>query len=768
MVEDSYEDKTQDPREVLEKLESYLAEQKEKKKRRLDSLGVLVRKKIDEAVQYRSSSGQEKVWQEDEDFYIGADKYNKGLSAYTKSRSADGVLVSNSDNGDGNRCTRFFNLTAQFVDAAAARQGDVLLPAGDWNFSIKKTPVPESAAAEVIQDEQDISEGDVPADGVPVQEDDLPVDEKVKKGETRIKDWLTEGRLHVEQRKVIFNAARIGTGILKGPFPAKRKTKRMEDGELIIEEVIVPRSKSIDPINFFPDPNCGSDVQDGDYIVERGYMTAKQLLALKGVPGYNDDEIDAVIDEGPNARNSDKTVSGDTTLDSDRFERWEYHGTINVADMDLVDNLIPQDESDDPEKAVKKKLVSVVLVIVNKKVIKGHTTPLDNREFPYDVLAWQLQQNSPFGIGISRQARVGQEQVLSSARTLMDNMSLSSGVMIGMLENYVYPADGVWEMTKNKIWKIKESSGITDIKQAFSTFEIPSRQVELLGIIELGRKMMEDATGVVFLLQGQQGSAPDTVGGMNLLHQNASALLRRIARMFDENITEPHIGRYYDWLLVYGEDDEKGDLMVEAVGSSALVKREMQALQAQQVLAMSANPAYGLSQKKAANEVLRAFQFEPTRFEMDEEEIKELQQQAENAPKDPRIEVANIKAQADAQLTQMKLKFEGQFKQMMAQLEAKKLQDDTDRDSVFNQGVANRDRMTYEMRIAELQLKRELAMLDYANKNQMQLEDLKVQLARDAIKLNVQKELSAGKGGEAITPPIEPPKRAQDGRSFEQ
>jgi hypothetical protein len=71
--------------------------------------------------------------------------------------------------------------------------------------------------------------------------------------------------------------------------------------------------------------------------------------------------------------------------------------------------------------------------------------------------------------------------------------------------------------------------------------------------------MMEDSTGLPMLLQGQLGKAPDTVGGMTMLNNNASAVLRRLARTFDDCVTEPHIRRYYAWLLQYGEDDEKGD-----------------------------------------------------------------------------------------------------------------------------------------------------------------------------------------------------------------
>lgn len=801
MIEDNEDTEAlpKTPGEILARLEEFMAADEARKRDRLAKLGALVRQNIDKAVSFRKSSGVEEMWKEDEHFYLGADKYNKGLQGFTKSRSTEGVLVENT--GDSaNTCTRFFNHTAQFVDSATARCGDILLPAGDWNFAVKKTPVPESPVAEVIQDVEDISQGDAPGEGgVPdTQEDDALVDEKVTRGETRIKDWLTETRLHVEQRKVIASAALRGTGILKGPFPAKRTTKRVDNGELIVEEVIVPKSKSIDPDNFFPAPNCGDNIQNGDYVCERSYLTAKQLNDLKGVPGYDDDQIAKVLAEGPKAGSTDKR---DLVDNDSSFEVWEYHGMIKASDLDLIDELSPaEQDQQDPEieesdtevitreehEGASDRLVSVVLVLVNKKVIKGHTTPLQNKEFIYDVMVWQARANSPFGIGVARQGRVGQEMINAAARALMDNMSLSSGVILGILDSVVHPVDGSWELTKNKMFRVKESSGVTDIKQAISSFEVPSRQAELVAIIELGHKTMEEATGIPFILQGQQGSAPDTVGGMNLLHQNASALLRRIARGFDENITEPHISRYYDWLLVHGDDDEKGDIMIEAVGSSSLVKREVQALQAQQVLAMAADPAFGLSKAKTIKEVLRAWDFEPSRFEMDKQEVEALQNQ--EPPEDPRVTVANLKIQADEQMAQMKLQAEQQILQleqqfeerlaaMKMQVDIKKIEDDTDRDTVHIQAQAARDAQQQRHLMAKLELEhqnklleRDLMMMKMSVDQGIALDKIKADLSKTAMTLSTQKEMAGMNGGrseQVANPIVEPLGRAPEGEAFQ-
>lgn len=736
-------------REMMREQEEAAAEDKRK---RFEALSKFVSKKRDEAVKNRKTCGIEHMWQEDQDYYEGVDEHNRSRTTYTKPSSADGVLQENNTKTNKSQCTSFFNITQQFVDAAAARMGDILLPAGDWNWGLKKSPVPDYL-------ENQAGEG---VDGLTQSQSTQSTDDdKQRQEEQRIKDQLTACRYHAECRKVIESAALLGTGVLKGPFPKKRKIKVIVDGQIVIKEDIVPASKEVDVWDCYPDLNCGEDIQEGEYFIERERFSYTQLQNLIGIPGYFEDSINKVLEEGPGK----KYLEADTDRsESDLFEVWYYVGSIDVNDLDLIgesDESDDQDETIDDEgsgEAKKDKLFkSVVLILVNDTIIQGHLNPLADGEFPYDFMCWQRQRNSPFGIGVARQGREAQKMLLSAARALIDNMGISSVPMIAMRHKGIEPADGVWEITKGKVWWVT-SETIKSIDEALQFKVMPSLQKELTEIMVLAGKMFEDATGVNFLLQGQQGSAPDTVGGMQLLHQNASALLRRVARIYDESVTEPHIYRYHDWHLMYGDDDEKCDLEIEAIGSSALVEREIQAMQAQQILEMSINPAFQLSPRKAITEVLKAWRFQPSRFEMDDEEKQALAQQ--QPPPDPRIQVAEIKSQTDLQIADIR-----------SQEAVQKMQLDTDRDTVFQQGVADRTQIQYEMKMQELTLKRDLAMLEHANANQMSLDEIKAKLASDTMKINLQRELAMNQtkpAEQVLTPPSEPPGRAQEGKAFQE
>ena len=152
----------------------------------------------------------------------------------------------------------------------------------------------------------------------------------------------------------------------------------------------------------------------------------------------------------------------------------------------------------------------------------------------------------------------------------MDNAGLSAGPQVIVNRDKIRPANGKWEITPRKVWWTVDGEGDTDVSKAFTIINIPTLQQELMAILQFWLKEAEDVTGMPMLLQGQQGKAPETVGGMQILNNNGTTVLRRIARNFDDRVTEPHIGRYYEYLLLHGPDDCKGDFTIDARGSSAL------------------------------------------------------------------------------------------------------------------------------------------------------------------------------------------------------
>jgi len=731
----------------VNKVNKLKALEKEQSSLILLQLGIEIGLKRDEAVKARRESGIEKIWKEDTEYYEGIDELTQSEQGWTKSRSVSGGLIQDSVRSSGGQCTAFFNIIRGFVDSATARASDILLPATEWNFDIKPTPI--SDMEELKSSVQAVVDGAgnpiLKPDGTPhtvgefVDSENQAAEKAVKKAKKHIEDDLAECHYKTELRKVIESSAKIGTGIIRGPIPTIRKARAVIDGALVIEDKVVPASKNVSPTNFFPHPDCMDNIQDGAYCFERDFLNAGQLRALIDARGYISSQIKKVLAEGPNKSHLD---DGKLTKTKEKFEVWYFYGEVSKAEYCSC-------EKDDENEGEYRH---VVAMLVNDSIIKANINEQKDGGFPYDLFPWQPRADSPFGIGVCRQGRVAQTMYNASARALMTNQGLSSAPMLAILAGILEPEDGVYELRGGKIWLVNEDEGVGKVNDAITSIDIPSYQAELTALMQTAQKLMEDSTGVNFLLQGQQGGAPDTVGGMELLHKNASAVLRRIARVFDERITEPHIRRYYEWILMHGKDDEKGDMQIIAVGSSVLVEQEIKAMQAQQILTMSLNPAYDLSPKKAAEQVLRAWRFEPSKLQMDDKERQAIVPQPA-----PTIQAAQIRAKSAEDIAQLKV-----------HSDERKFIEKDDRETEYQQALNRRADDNAAEKNKELALKRELALLDYANKHQISIEKVKAEIAQTTMRLQMQERLSqSDKPKQVAKPAVEPVGKAPNGEAFE-
>ena len=724
-----------------DKLEPKAKMSGEERLSRLDALGQSLAGKRKLAIDGRAGSGIEQDWSEDEEHYDGIDDVNRGEVRGNWQMKPPGQSMPAASK---NQSTVFVNITRPYVDAAAAKVGDILLPSDDRAWSLMETPIPdliEMAKGKLPEPvKQGMQEAGVPPE-TQAQVTDIEAEHakkvleeakaKAKKAEKRIEDWQVEGQWHAEVRKVIDDVSRIGSGVLKGPIPASKRAQMWIDGAIVVKDEIKPVSRRVDPWNFYPDPGCGESIHNGSFVWERDFLTPKKLRDLKRDPDYIGEQIDACLEEGPRkAGDQRKLADGKSLSDKDLFEIWYFHGVAEREDLEAAGCECEDDSS----------VVPCILIMVNDRVIKAALNPLDSGEFPYDVMPWQRRKNMPWGSGVARQIRTPQRIVTAATRHMLTNGGRAAGPIIVSQDGVVLPMDGTEDITP---WKRYSAAEGTDVRAAFQIFEIPDRQASLMGIIQFGMKLAEDVTGLPLLLQGQAGSAPETLGGQQLVEKNASGTLRRIALTFDDCITEPHVRRYYDWLLQYGEDDEKGDFVIDARGSTGLVEREVYKNEVMQLLQAALNPAFDLDPALVMEEHLRTTKKDPKNFKLsDEKKAQAAQQQPQQAP-NPALEVATIRSKTEMDKATLNQQAD------MAEIQAKAQEAEKQRE--------------HEKAMLTMQL--QIKTMEFAEKRNISLDKVKGDLAKTAMGLKVQRELS---GTQAITPPTEPKGRAKDGMSYQQ
>jgi hypothetical protein len=209
------------------------------------------------------------------------------------------------------------------------------------------------------------------------------------------------------------------------------------------------------------------------------------------------------------------------------------------------------------------------------------------------------------------------------------------------------------------------------------------------------------------MLGGERGTAPETVGGMVMLQSNALSVPRLRVKLFDDNVTRPHLNRYYDYFMATSPKKEiKGDMKVDARGVSVLLERDIQNQAAIQLAAVTSNPRYQglIDPKKELKVILPAFKVKAEDIMYTDSEIEQAAQAAQvQAPQDPRIAISQMNMQVK-QADIADRKEQRQVDLQIAQMDAQGKQQNT-------AYQIERERAEAEQGQIEMQMERELAIM---------------------------------------------------------
>lgn len=652
---------------------------------------------LKEAVDARLLSGIEEEWRLAEDLFAGVDPDS----------GEKGPQAKNKPTADG-RSRMIINITEPKTLTAASQIERRVLPAGRRPWVVKPTPVPEydQAIAEDSQAPVRLQSGEeAPASKV-AQAAAIMLEKKADAMSRQIDDWLTDPTIYnhktayAELREMIADGARIGTGVLKAPYPVRIKERRWRNinGVATIEVVerVKPRVRCIAANNCFPDPSCGDDIHAGGYFIERDYLTKRQVRELRNQPGYEEAELATVIQQGPQAvsqwddRYKDERAGQTMVTMRSTYEVFYLYAEMSAKQMIEAGFQVPTitvavglDEraSEDEvkakvaaqiEAALELEAIPVMATMINGRIVRVVVNPDESGRFPYHFFRWVPVKGRPWGKGVATQMATPQLLLTAAARAMVENAGQSAGSTTVMAD-IVQPIDGQYMVGRNRMFRFTPSETMDDVRKAFALFTVPNVQEQLFNLVKAAQEWADQLTNIQLLIQGITGASPETLGGMELLEANAASPLLSIAKNYDE-VVAPMISALYDWAMASPDvsDDCKGDFQCRAIGASDLIHRDRRAQAAQQVLVPMANDAgFGLSKERVGEMVLRGIDVEPDTVKLTDAEKQAMAEQPQ--PEDPRITAANIKRQTDIEREQSRredAEQDRQFKERLAQFNA--------------------------------------------------------------------------------------------------
>ena len=394
-------------------------------------------------------------------------------------------------------------------------------------------------------------------------------------------------------------------------------------------------------------------------------------------------------------------------------------------------------------------MLSVAVVLVNDKPIKVMLNPLDSGDLPYDFFQWTQISDSPWGIGLTRMMFWIQRMINGAMRAMMDNAGDSSGVNV-IMGGGLEPIDGKLELTGKKLWRyIGEDPQDIDVRKLFTQFQVTNNQEELENIINLAFKFLDLETGVPMIFQGEQQQMPETLGATNIMVDASNVSLRSRVKIFDDQITDPHLTKYYHYNMQYNEKEEiKGDYAVDARGVSALYQREQYIKTLMQIMPFKNDPDFSLriDWDKALKEMFSSLGLNILKSETDYQEAVKKAQKSQPQP-DPKLQVEQLRAKTD-----------------MEELNAKNQSSEADRQAKAAENQLDRD---HAMKLAMIQ--RDIKMMDFSVRENISLDNVKAKLSDTTMKLKTQVSLSRENtqpAPQVSVPLAEPPGRAADGKAY--
>jgi hypothetical protein len=520
------------------------------------------------------------------------------------------------------RSTVFVNLTRQKTNAWEARLSDLLFPTDDKNWGVKPTPTPQLVEAaknamaqakdQVEQANAAVAAGDPRAEIIAQQADAFAktaVDSEAEIAESKkrassmeqvIEDQLIESDYATRCRDIIADGCRLGTGILKGPVTSSRLRQQWRPDKLswLLEQLPdpIPEGIRVDPWHFFPDMSANV-ISEAEFTFERSLPSKKDLRRFAVKFGFNRAAVKRLLEEGPGNTTSEldhltsiRSLIGEGEAIKDRYVMLEYHGPISCHDIAILLRAMGNEEAareieDDKDPFEEHR---VIIHFIGNEVLKiAPDYPLDSQETLYSVWNFEKGETSIFGYGVPYLARDPQKIINGATRMIMDNAALSVSGQILINKSAVEPEDGTWGLRPYKVWLMDSTMLQQSPIPPFQIVPIPNNQTQLGGIIEMGRAFLDEQVSMPQIAQGEQGSTSQTLGGMSMLFNSANVVFRRVVKSWDDELTKPTIRRFYHWNMQFNPDDSiKGDMQVDARGSSVLLVRE---IQSQNLMAVMTN-----------------------------------------------------------------------------------------------------------------------------------------------------------------------------------
>lgn len=420
--------------------------------------------------------------------------------------------------------------------------------------------------------------------------------QQCKVAEDKVDELLEQGGFYKALAEFLVDLPIFPFAVIKGPVVKIVPTVAWTDGQASVENKARLFWNRVSPFDIWWTPGV-ADIEDAA-VIEKTRVTRADLNDLLDLPGYNHDNIRAVLDDygrGGIADNWDSTDTERAVMESREnpfmnrsgmLTCLEWHG--NVQGRMLLDYGMDEKQIPDPLRDY-----FVQAWVIGNYVIKAQLSPSPRRRHPYFVTSFEKVPGTPVGNGLTDILADIQEATNATLRALVNNLSISSGPQVVINAERLAPSEDAEELYPWKRWFVQNDPLSNSSQPPIIFYQPTSNASELMQVYQWLNNLADDISAIPKYVTGggATAGAGRTASGLSMLMNNASKVLQTVAANIDRDVFGPLLQQLMDMLLLTDQSGLlTGQEQVEVKGVNVAVQRETQRARQLEFLAATANP----------------------------------------------------------------------------------------------------------------------------------------------------------------------------------
>jgi hypothetical protein len=415
--------------------------------------------------------------------------------------------------------------------------------------------------------------------------------------EDKMDEILSEGKFYEALAAFLVDLPMFPFACIKGPVVKIVPSVVWDGGKATIKQKPRLFWQRVSPFDLWWTPGC-ADIEDAA-VIERTRVTRADLNDLLDLPGYNVDEIRAVLDEyGRGGLNEDWDTTDSERANQESRENpnmnrsgliscLEYHGNVQgrmLLEYGMDKKVIPD--------AMRDYMVQAWLI--GRHAIKVQFSPSPRKRHPFFVTSFEKVPGTPVGNGLPDILSDIQEVCNATLRALVNNLSISSGPQVVVNTDRLSPDEDGEDLYPWKRWRVTSDpmGNSSSAQKPIDFFQPNSNAGELLQTYQKFSDLADELSAIPKYLSGNtSGGAGRTASGLAMLMGNASKILQTVAANVDRDVFQGLLSNLFDMIMLTDTSGMlTGEEQIRVKGVAVAIQRETERSRQIEFLTATANP----------------------------------------------------------------------------------------------------------------------------------------------------------------------------------